>query len=231
MKLGYTKHCCFLCEWDSRAKGSHYIVRDWPSRKEFQPGLKSVSQIPLVNHENILLPPLHIKLGLMKNFLKAFYSESLGLACLKEMFPRLSEAKIKAGVFNGPQIRQVMASEHFTNILIGAEKEAWLAFKDVVSNFLGNFRSPTYIIKVETLLSAFQKMGCNMSLKIHFLHSHLDFFPENLGAVSDEHGERFHQDIATIENRYTSKWSRAVIADYCWTIAKDVPETKHKRNA
>ncbi|KAJ4437685.1 hypothetical protein ANN_17830 [Periplaneta americana] len=30
-------------------------------------------------------------------------------------------------------------------------------------------------------------MGCNMSLKTHFLDSHLDFFPENLGAVSDEH--------------------------------------------
>jgi hypothetical protein len=28
-----------------------------------------------------------------------------------------------------------------------------------------------------------------MSLKVHFLDSHLDFFPENLGAVSDEHGE------------------------------------------
>ena len=38
-----------------------------------------------------------------------------------------------------------------------------------------------------------------MSLKVHFLHSHLPFFHENLGAVSDEHGERFHQDIAVIE--------------------------------
>ena len=28
-----------------------------------------------------------------------------------------------------------------------------------------------------------------MSLKIHFLHSHLDFSPENCGAVSDEHGD------------------------------------------
>ncbi|UYV65020.1 hypothetical protein LAZ67_3002848 [Cordylochernes scorpioides] len=26
-----------------------------------------------------------------------------------------------------------------------------------------------------------------MSLKIHFLHLHLDFFPDNLGAVSVEH--------------------------------------------
>ena len=29
-----------------------------------------------------------------------------------------------------------------------------------------------------------------MSLKLHFLHSHLAFFPENLGAVNNEHGER-----------------------------------------
>ncbi|GBP63734.1 hypothetical protein EVAR_8731_1 [Eumeta japonica] len=28
-----------------------------------------------------------------------------------------------------------------------------------------------------------------MSLKIHFLDSDLDFFPANLGAVSDEHSE------------------------------------------
>jgi len=42
-------------------------------------------------------------------------------------------------------------------------------------------------------------MGCNMSLKIHFLESHLDFFPENLGEVNDEHSERFHQDIMTME--------------------------------
>jgi len=29
-------------------------------------------------------------------------------------------------------------------------------------------------------------MGRNMSLKIHFLESHFDFSPENLGEVSDE---------------------------------------------
>lgn len=38
-------------------------------------------------------------------------------------------------------------------------------------------------------------MGVNMSLKIHFLLSHLNFFPENLGSMSDEQGERFHQDL------------------------------------
>jgi hypothetical protein len=29
----------------------------------------------------------------------------------------------------------------------------------------------------------------------------LDFFPQNLGAVIDEHGERFHQDIAVMEKQ------------------------------
>ncbi|UYV60131.1 Dscam [Cordylochernes scorpioides] len=41
---------------------------------------------------------------------------------------------------------------------------------------------------VNDLLLSYKALGCNMSLKIHFLHSHLDFFPDNLGAVSDEHG-------------------------------------------
>ena len=31
------------------------------------------------------------------------------------------------------------------------------------------------------------------------------FFAPNLGAVSDEHGERFHQDITLIESRYKGK--------------------------
>ena len=44
-----------------------------------------------------------------------------------------------------------------------------------------------------------------MSLKIHFLHSHHNFFPPNPGAVSDEHGERFHQDITKMESNYQGK--------------------------
>ena len=38
-----------------------------------------------------------------------------------------------------------------------------------------------------------------MSLNVHVLHSHLHFFVENLGDVSDEHGEKFHQDISVMD--------------------------------
>ena len=66
-----------------------------------------------------------------------------------------------------------------------------------------------------------------MSLKIHFLESHLDFFPENFGEVSDEHGERFHQDILAMETRYQGKWTSSMLADYCWTMKRDVPEANY----
>ena len=41
---------------------------------------------------------------------------------------------------------------------------------------------------VNDLLGHYHDMGCNMFLKVHVLHPHLDFFAENLGDVSDEHG-------------------------------------------
>ena len=37
-----------------------------------------------------------------------------------------------------------------------------------------------------------------MSIKVHFLHSHLDKFLDNCGDVSDEQGDQFHQYIKTL---------------------------------
>jgi len=74
-------------------------------------------------------------------------------------------------------------------------------------------------------------MGCNMSLKIHFLESHLDFFRENLGEVSDEHGEKFHQDILVKEKWYQEKWTSSMLADYCWTLKRDVHVANYRRKS
>lgn len=79
------------------------------------------------------------------------------------------------------------------------EKSAWIEVAWVVQNFLGNKNSPEYIQHIEQLMLHFQRLGCNMSIKMHFLFSHLDHFPENLGDLSEEQGERFHQDIRTME--------------------------------
>ena len=69
-----------------------------------------------------------------------------------------------------------------------------------------------------------------MSLKIHFLHSHLNFFPPNLGAVSDEHGERFHEDITKMESNYQGKWNPSMMGYFCWMLLRDIPEAKYIRS-
>ena len=138
----------------------------------------------------------------MKIFVKALDQESAPYQCLQEISPRMIDAKLKEGVFIGPQIRTVMTSDHFTELLDETEKAAWFSFKDVATSFLGNKKAVNYEEIVKNMVSNFQNMGCHMSLKLHYLHSHLDFFPKSLGTVSDEHSERFHQQIATMEKRY-----------------------------
>lgn len=167
----------------------------------------------------------------MKQFVKALPTEGDCFKYLISAFPRLSFEKIKAGVFDGPQIRQLIKDEHFIGTMTELQKNAWLAFKNVVKNFLGNTRAENYTEIVQQLLESFKMLGCNMSIKVHFLHSHLADFPQHLGAVSDEHGERFHQDLKIMEARYQGRWDVHMMADYCWSIRRDCPQNEHSRKS
>ena len=118
------------------------------------------------------------------------------------MFPKLSEAKVKGRIFVGPQVSTMLKSEKLERVMTKVERDAWCAFRSVVHGFLGNHKAPNYEMLVTELIDSFKKLGCRMSLKVHFLHSHLEFFRENVGDFSEEHGERFHQDIDTMKRRY-----------------------------
>jgi hypothetical protein len=83
---------------------------------------------------------------------------------------------------------------------------------------------------VADLVQSYKAMGCNMPLKVHFLDSHLEFFPENLGAVKDKQGERLHQDISTVEKQYQGKWCPIMLVDYCWILRRDVSRVKYNSN-
>jgi hypothetical protein len=56
------------------------------------------------------------------------------------------------------------------------------------AKFLGNYKDPNYKQVVEKVLENFIALGCAMSLKVHFLNAHLDYFPENLLVRSKEKG-------------------------------------------
>ena len=71
-------------------------------RQSLQPGTHNVLDEPLVKSNKIMLNALHVKMGLMKNFIKAMDNTGETLLYSCKIFPRLSAAKIKKGTFVGP---------------------------------------------------------------------------------------------------------------------------------
>ncbi|XP_023252229.1 NACHT, LRR and PYD domains-containing protein 9-like, partial [Seriola lalandi dorsalis] len=80
---GFTKYPCFLCMWDSRDTAQYYTKKDWPVWEELVPcRSRNVISNPLVDRDKILFLPLHIKLGLIKQFTKALDKDEEGCASL-----------------------------------------------------------------------------------------------------------------------------------------------------
>ena len=216
---GLTKTPCFLCLWDSRDRVKHYKNHKWPERKN------NVIATPLVDPKEVLISPLHIKLGVMKQFVKALDKDGKCLKFMERKFPRKSYAKLKKDIFDGPEIRKMMADDQFISSMTKIEKAAWLSFKEVIVNFFGNRRSLNYKVIVSKMVENFGKMGCVMNYKLHFLHNHLDSFPENYGDYSEEQGEHFHQDVKVMEKRYQGRWDTSMLSDYCWMLKRDCKTT------
>ncbi|GBM79689.1 hypothetical protein AVEN_71215-1 [Araneus ventricosus] len=167
----------------------------------------------------------------MKQFVKDLPKEGECFKYLFDQFPGLSEAKLKEGVFVGPDTRKIMKDENFETKMETNERKAWESFKLVITSCLGNKKDPNYKSIVEEMIQNFKILGCSMSLKVHFLDSHLDYFPENVGAVSEEQGEIFHQDIKEMERRYQGKWNVSMIADYGWMLQRDNAFKVYKRKS
>jgi hypothetical protein len=111
-----------------------------------------------------VLLPLHIKSGLTKNFVKALDMDFLAFTYQHEKFPRLRAEKTKAGVFIGPQIRQLFKDDYFECVLSDSEKTAWKSCQNVSTGLLGNVKAANFRQLVENLLNSYEKLWCDMSL-------------------------------------------------------------------
>ena len=69
---------------------------------------RNVINDPLVDRNRILFPPLYIKLSLIKQFTKALDKDGDCFTYLCQAFPGLTTEKLKAGIFDGPQIQQLI---------------------------------------------------------------------------------------------------------------------------
>ncbi|GBP75890.1 hypothetical protein EVAR_11002_1 [Eumeta japonica] len=119
----------------------------------------------------------------MKQFVKALCQNSPAFEYLKIFFPKLSEAKVKTGIFVSPQIKKLMTSKEFPELLKVHEKQAWLSLKAVIHGFLGNKKGANYKELISKMLDNFKVMGCRISLEVHMLNAHLDQFKDNLGHI------------------------------------------------
>ena len=81
-------------------------------------------------------------------------------------------------------------------------------------------RSENYKDDVQEIFSSFKEINVKMSLKVHFMASHIDFFPLDLDRFSVQHGERFHQTIKVVEERYNGRANPAMLADFCWLLRR-----------
>lgn len=70
----------------------------------------------------MLKSPLHIKLGLFKQFVQVLNHESEAFKYLKRFFPKFSEAKTVAGIFVRSQIKKIMECDIFQQLLSNEEK-------------------------------------------------------------------------------------------------------------
>jgi hypothetical protein len=62
---------------------------------------------------------MHLKLGMMKHFVKTMDQGDAAFTYLWETFPRLSKAKVKVVIFFGPQIPDLSKDEYFGKLFQG----------------------------------------------------------------------------------------------------------------
>ena len=196
----YTKFPSFICLWESRDKYQYLIRRQWPSRETIATGQINIITGALVDQEKIILLPLHIKLDLMKQFVKALNKDGACFRYICKKFPSLTMERLKAGIFDEPQIGELLKDQRFEGFmevrqLLGPHL-VWLS----IISF--NHKAPNYVELVKIMLTSFSALGCSKSIKVHYLHNHLDRFSTCFSNVSDEQGERFHQEIRVMEERY-----------------------------
>lgn len=95
LKGGRPNYPCFSCNWHSRSDG-------WESQK--QPGQNpeiGIMHTCQVEVNDVLIPPLHIKLGLVQKFLEVVLkSNTKAFDCLKNgQFKKRTNDKIYAGMY------------------------------------------------------------------------------------------------------------------------------------
>ena len=84
--------------------------------------------------------------------------------------------KHKAGILDGFQIRELMKDAAFDETLSEVELSVWQSLLSLLTNILGNYQTAEFVKEIEELLMSFRQLRARISVKLHFLQSHLEYF-------------------------------------------------------
>jgi len=122
-----------------------------------------------------------------------------------------------------------MQDNQFDEDLNETERNAWLSFKRICKDLLGNHKAVNYQDVVQDML--IQSYGMQYESENPLSGVILGFFPEISVESVTNTVKRFHQDIMATEKRYQGKWTSSMLADCCWTLKRDVPDAKYQRKS
>ena len=96
------------------------------------------------------------------------------------------------------------------------EKEVWESFANLIHNFLVNSKDDKKI--VERMLTVYEVQGYQMSLKVHSIHLHLEYFPQNLTTTvrSWKVSSRSNDDGKTLLRQNGCKYDGWLLLDSEW---------------
>lgn len=95
MKVGNPNHGCFKCDWNRNDKDKDQYTDKWTGTN---PDIKTDIKI---NMNIVLIPPLHLKLGIVQKFLNLVLKQNdETYRFFKEgMFKRRTDTRIKSGIY------------------------------------------------------------------------------------------------------------------------------------
>jgi len=76
-------------------------------REKSVPGENCVGNRPIFDKDKFFLPQLRIRLGLMKNFVKAVNIHDNGFEYLRKKIPKFWNVRLKEVIFIAPQILEI----------------------------------------------------------------------------------------------------------------------------
>ena len=114
----------------------------------------------------------------MKQSVKALDPDGAAFKHIRQMFPSLPGANVSGGIFAGPQIKVMLATNDLEDKMSAVEKSAQVAIKQIVQDFLGKSKSDNNKELVENLNVHYAEMKCRRYIKLHCLHSQMDFLDQ-----------------------------------------------------